>query len=470
MTSAMTVRAAALYARISSDQDGTALGVTRQLEDCRRLAADLGWPVASEYVDNDVSAYSGKRRPEYSRLLADLADGMLDAVVVYHPDRLSRIPAEVEHFLDVLKLAKVRHVQFVSTGGIDIGNGDGLLVLRILAAVAANESATKSRRVKRKMDQRAELGLPHGGHFRPFGYENDKMTVRKDEAQVIRALAERFLAGESLRSLAMWLDAQHVRTVAGGPWRTTTVRAMLSSGRIAGLRDHRGQVIGKARWRPIISAPQHSRIRSRLVELRVTGRRAPRSYLLSGSLRCGKCGNTLFSAAREWTRRYVCLSGPDHGGCGRLTVVASPLEELVAEMVLIRLDTPALADALAGRIENDERSAALSDALVDDRNQLDELAHLYAAKQIPAREWLTARKPIEDRIHATERTLARLARSDALAGLVGNGQQLRSTWTQLNLTRQHAIVAAILDHAVIASGTPGSRSFDPGRVDPHWRL
>ncbi len=466
----MPVRSAALYARISSDQDGTALGVTRQLEDCRRLAADLGWRVAAEYVDNDVSAYSGKRRPEYQRLLADLADGLRDAVIVYHPDRLSRIPAEVERFLDVLKAARVQHLQFVSTGGIDIGSGDGLLVLRVLGAVAANESATKSRRVKRKMDQRAELGLPHGGYHRPFGYDDDKMTVRKDEALVIRGLAARFLAGESLRSLAIWLDAEQVRTVAGGPWRTSTLRAMLSSGRIAGLREHRGQVIGKARWRRIISEAQRSRILARMAEQTVSGRRPPRRYLLSGMLRCGKCGNTLFSRARETTRRYVCSSGPDHGGCGRLTVVAGPLEELVAEMVLIRLDTPVLADALAGRMHDDERGAALSEALVDDRHQLDELAHLYATKQIPARDWLTARKPIQDRIDTAERSLARLSRSETLAGLVGHGHQLRAGWAQLNLTRQHAIVAAILDHVIIAPGALGARSFDPARVDPRWRL
>ena len=84
------VRAAAVYARISSDQEGTALGVKRQLADCRKLAGELGWPVAEEYVDNDLSAFSGKRRPGYERMLADVAEGSRDAVIVYHLDRLTR--------------------------------------------------------------------------------------------------------------------------------------------------------------------------------------------------------------------------------------------------------------------------------------------------------------------------------------------------------------------------------------------
>jgi hypothetical protein len=50
------------------------------VEDCRKLAADLGWPVGDEY--NDMSAYTSRRRPEYERLLSDLADGSRDAVLI----------------------------------------------------------------------------------------------------------------------------------------------------------------------------------------------------------------------------------------------------------------------------------------------------------------------------------------------------------------------------------------------------
>jgi DNA invertase Pin-like site-specific DNA recombinase len=56
--------------------------VQRQVEDGRKLASQRGWVVAEEYVDNDVSAYSGKRRPAYQRMLADLVAGERDAVIV----------------------------------------------------------------------------------------------------------------------------------------------------------------------------------------------------------------------------------------------------------------------------------------------------------------------------------------------------------------------------------------------------
>jgi len=464
------VRTAAVYARISSDQEGTALGVARQVADCRRLADDLGWAVAEEYVDNDLSAFSGKRRPSYERMLADLAEGARDAVVVYHADRLTRRPIELEQFLEVITTAGVRHVRFVAGGDVDVANGDGLMVLRLLSAVAANESDSKSRRVRRKMDEVAASGRPHGGSNRPFGYDDDKITIRPHEAEIIRVLVARYLAGESMRSLASWLGAEDIRTGTGGRWQTQTLRAVLTSARIAGLREHRGQVVGPAVWEPIITESERSRVIARMAEQAVSGRRSPRRYLLRGLLRCGKCGNKLFSSARATSRRYVCLSGPDHGGCGRLTIVAAPLEELVTAAVLYRLDTPELADTLAGRAAQDEQTAALSESISADRGQLDELAKLYADRQIPAREWMAARNPIEQRVRDAERRLARLTHDDALTGLVGNASELRGQWADLNLTRQNAIVEALLDHAVIGPGTPGARGVDPARVDLVWRL
>jgi DNA invertase Pin-like site-specific DNA recombinase len=464
-----SVSAAALYARISSDQDGTGLGVARQLEDCRKLAARLGWPVGQEYVDNDISAYSGKRRPAFEQMLADIEAGDVDAVIVYHIDRLTRRPVELERFLAVLDAAKVRQVRFVA-GDTDLSTGDGLMVVRILAAMAANESATKSRRIRRKIEQNVAAGLPNGGSHRPFGYEDDRITINEAEAQIIRQMVARYLAGESARSIAMWLQASGISTIAGKPWRTPTVSAIIQNPRIAGLRAHNGVTVGPAVWEGIIDAETHRRVLSLAKQKAVSGRRSPRRYLLSGMLRCGKCGTTLYSSARESTRRYVCAKGPDHEGCGRLTVVAEPVETLIASAVLHRLDTAELADALAGRAAKDAATAKVSQALAADQEQLGELAGAYADKLISMREWLEARKPIEARITLAEKRIARATRSDALAGLPGNGTALRESWDGLNLTRQAAIIGAVLDHAVITPGVNGARSLDPARVLPVWRL
>jgi DNA invertase Pin-like site-specific DNA recombinase len=92
---------AAVYCRISSDPTGIRAGVDRQETDCRELAAKRGWEVSRVYVDNDISAYSGKPRPAYKDLLDDVKNGVVDALMVWHLDRLHRAPRELEEFFDV---------------------------------------------------------------------------------------------------------------------------------------------------------------------------------------------------------------------------------------------------------------------------------------------------------------------------------------------------------------------------------
>ncbi|MGV0770828.1 recombinase family protein [Mycobacterium syngnathidarum] len=467
------VSSAAIYARISADVEGKSLGVQRQLEDCRKLAAERGWPVGAEYVDNDVSAFSGKPRPQYAQMLEDLGSGSRDAVIVYNLDRLHRRPAELEDFVALCERVGVSQVATV-TADIDLGNDDGLFMARIFAAFAAKESGRKSARQKRKNEQKAAQGLPHGPN-RAFGYEPDLVTIRPDEAAIVRELVERVIAGETVHALTVWLNDTGVPTVRGRPWSTTAVRGILTSPRIAGLRVYRGEVVGDAVWEPIITLAQRDQVVAALSARKLSRRRAVRTYLLSGLLRCGRCGTRLLSQARHsnpdrCVRRYVCLSGPDHGGCGRLTVVAEPVEALLTDAVLARLDSPALADTLAGKNHADASVTALSDVLAADQARLDDLATLYAQGAVSAREWITARDPITARIRDTERQLAHATGSMALHGLVGHGHALRAQWDDLTLDRQHATIKAVLDHAVINPGTPGARSLDINRVQPVWRV
>lgn len=467
-TTPKTSTRAAIYARISLDAEGDGKGVKRQIADCRKLADDLGWKVVDEYVDNDISAYSGKRRPGYERMLDDMRAGALDGVVIYNHDRLTRQPIEFEQFYAIASKAGIllRSV----TGDTDLGTDDGLFIGRLYAAVAAKESGAKSRRQKRKNVERAQAGLPHGGSRRPFGFENDRITHKSDDVAIIRHLVERYLAGESCLSLARWLDAEGVRTVAGVRWKSNVVRQVITNPRTAGLRTLRGEIVGPAVWEPIISPTVRDQVIALHESNKATGRRSPHRYLLSGLLRCSLCGGILYSQSRQSIRRYVCQSGPDHGGCGKITIVAPPVEQLLSDAVIYRLDTPELADALDGRGRADDINASLMESLSADREQLEQLAIAHGNRQISMSEWLAARKPIQPRIRAAERQLRRATNSTQLAGLVGQGTALAHQWAGLNLVRQAAIVGAVLDHAAIQPGVRGVRAVDPQRVTPVWRL
>jgi DNA invertase Pin-like site-specific DNA recombinase len=462
--------AVAIYARISQDRDGTQLAVRRQLTDCRKEAERLGWVVAEEYVDDDVSAYSGKPRPAYQRMLDDLADGRLDAILVWHLDRLYRRPLDLEELLKVCQQVGVNDLRTVS-GSFDLATGDGMLVARMLAAVAANESDSKRRRGKRKMLEIAEAGKPHGGGTRPFGFMPDRITHDPQEAEVIRQLAARALAGESLPSLGRWLDENDVRTVMGGQWRTPTLRNLLLNPRIYGVRTHQGKALGPGVWKPIISPEQGEALKRLLTAPERRTNRSARTYLLSGMCRCCKCDARLLSVRRYETRRYLCRSGLDgYGGCGGTAVAAEPVEKIVAEMVLIRLDSPELHDALAGRVRDDATASALYEQIDADTRQLQDLTDMWANQEINRDQWKRANAIIDDRLTKARKDLSRLSGTRELDAYLGQGDTLRSQWGSLNLDRQRAIVKTLVDHVVILPGVMGARSVAVDRVRPVWRF
>jgi hypothetical protein len=179
----------------------------------------------------------------------------------------------------------------------------------------------------------------------------------------------------------------------------------------------------------------------------------------------------MFSQPRQETRRYVCRSGQDFGGCGSMSVIAPPLEDLVTQSVLIRLDSPALTKAMDKASGDENESLELSELIRLDAEQLEELSGLYADRAITATEWRNARAKIDARLVANRRSLSNLRGNRELNALVGQGQILTKKWQDLNLTRQVAIVKTLVDHVRIHTPTVrGRREFNLDRVEIIWRL
>lgn len=458
----------AIYARISSDRDGDQLGIRRQIDDCAALVARRGWPVARIYADDDISAYTGKSRPEYRRLLRDVEEGGIDAVVVWHLDRLHRHPKELEEFFEVCSAAGVSDLASVS-GDVDLATHDGQFLARILGAVAKKESDDKSRRITRKALELAEAGKIGGGGTRPYGYQDNRRTIVPSEARVIREIAARLLAGDALRSVANDLNLRAIRTVTGREWNAQTLRRMVLSARISGQREHHGEILAKAEWPAIISPGQTENLRALFSDPGRRTNRSVRRYLLKGLLRCGHCGAVLQARPRSGgDRRYGCTKGPGLPGCGRTWILSEPLEDFITDAVLYRLDTPDLGAKLSGSAQADPAEDAHGDLRADEAH-LDELASAYGDKAITLREYLAARKPIERRIETSRRRISRLRKTSALDAFLRPGA-LRNAWPDLTLSRQHAIVEAILAYLTIGPAIRGLNQFDSRRLSPVWRI
>jgi site-specific DNA recombinase len=314
---------AVIYARISKDRAGEGLGVARQEAACRDKASALGWSVGHVYVDNDVSASQSVPRPEYERLMANIEAGEVKALVVYDLDRLTRKPAELEHFIT---LADTYGIALANVSGdVDLTNANGRMIARIKGAVARQEAERIGERNKAQKAQRAAMGKPMGTRYRVYGYNRD-WTVNKAEAAIVRDLFDRYIKGESQGSLTRWMQEQGHRTTAGVLWNARATQRLLQYATYAGHYVFKGQVIGKSEVPALVSEAIFEAANADRVKEQ-PGHNA-RRWLLSSILVCDLCKAPMIgSKHRNNGGRYRC--NVQMGGCGKVSIKAALIDEVV---------------------------------------------------------------------------------------------------------------------------------------------
>lgn len=455
---------AAIYARISLDSAGRSEGVERQETACRLIAEREGWEVVEVFTDNDISAYSGVARPAYEKLLAVVERREVDAVIAYHADRLYRRTRDLDRLVDVIERGKIQ-VLTATSGEVDLSTATGRMVAKVLAAVSEHESARIGERVSAKHRANAEKGRAHGGG-RPFGYDRVEdrpgvLVVNEEEAELVREAAQRILRGASLNSIVIDWNERGIPTVNGKNWRPNSLSKMLRAGRIAGLREVDGEVLGPGSWEPIIDREQWERVRSRITHA-PKGRR-PMRALLAGMVVCGRCGARMrsVSGGNDKYRQpgYQCDKAIAHG-CGSNAVKGEAVEQIVVAHVLAALEGVNLAAERARRTVRS--SASLVGSIGADEQMLTDLAADLGARRITRAEWLAAREPIEERLAAARRELEQVAADSDLDDAAFEGVSA-DRWDELSLEQKRAVIRLFVARVEVAKGTPG-RTFDRTRV------
>lgn len=459
-------RRAGIYLRISQDRTGREAGVARQEPDCVALGGRLGWEIVDRYVDNDISAFSGKRRPGYERLKADLLAGRIDAIIVWHPDRLYRRSRDLLDLIDLLGETKPE-VATCQAGTVDLSTPNGRLVAKIGADVAEHESEHKAERVKAWHRQRAEAGQPNGG-LRPFGYCADRITIDEAEAEVIREGARRVLAGDESRfAIVTDWNRRGIPTVTGAAWSTTMLYRMLTSPRIAGYREHKSQ-LHPAVWAAILDAATWEALLAAFKLERVP-RGRPATYLLSGLVRCGLCGTKMTgSRTGRGQRVYRCNGANSHAnGCGKVARDANRVEEHVRAQVLRFVTGPELADAMQARPGTDAGDLVLAE-LAELERRLKRLKEEYSVEAMWTKdEFIAHRDELEQRIDGLSATYTAPAgdrwRLDRLPA------DLATWWEIAPTPDRRQLVGIVVEKILIQPSGRGGNRFRPELIEIAWR-
>lgn len=454
---------AATYCRISDDREGKALGVQRQREDCEALVEARGWTLAGRYVDNDLSAYSGKPRPGYAQLLEAVRGGLVDGVVAWHPDRLHRSPRELEDFLTVVEKHGVM-VETVRAGKWDLSTPSGRMTARILGSVARGESEHKSDRVRRALEQRASMGRAHGRFV--YGWTRQHLpdgtpveVVHDAQAAVVRSIAERLVRGDSLRGITADLNSTGTPSPAGKLWAKNMVRHVVTRERNVGLRVHRGEVVGAGDWPPILDRALWEQVRAVLADpARKTSTSSAAVHLLSGIARCGVCGAPMRASMNRTVPSYRC----SEKAC--VSRNRADLDALVTAVVADRLSRD---DALELFAPQDDRTRQAVAEVAQMRAQLDLAADDYADGNIDREQLHRMTERLRPRLEAAQARARSVDTAPMLEGLVGV-EDVEAAWDALPLSRRRGVLDLLLEVRVLRT-QPGARVFDPEAIDLRWK-
>lgn len=448
---------AIIYARISRDRAGAGLGVERQSSDCESLAESLGWTIAETHTDNDISAYSGKRRPGYEAMLEALRQGHANAVIAWHTDRLHRSLVELEEFIEVCQRHDVT-VRTVRSGPLDLSTPSGQMTARIMGAVARHEVDHAVQRVKTAHHHAAMSGRAHGKI--PFGYQavRDKSGKIVDrlphptEAALVQEAFERVLAGESVRSVWTSWNEREIPTPRGKKWGPQMMRDLLMRPVYAGLRSHRGQLY-PGTWEPLVTREQHDRVVAMLSDTtRVMHRGTAARYLLTGIARCGVCGEAMFRLKSHGYDALACTT--NHCTSRKMELV----DELVEEAILQWCESISSVDEL-----HDPQAAADLAEARRLRQKIARSVELVDEEDLSPESLAALEKRLLPKIRRLEKSAQRTPHPLVLELL---GANARPTWANMEIADRRTVVRALA--TITINRTRHGYKFDPASIHLEW--
>jgi len=416
-----TVRCA-IYTRKSSEEglEQEFNSLQAQHEACEAFIASQrheGWVCPATRYDDGGFSGATIDRPALQRLLADIAAGRVETVVVYKIDRLTRSLAD---FAKIVEILDARGASFVAvTQQFNTTTSMGRLTLNILLSFAQFEREVIGERIRDKIAASKKKGMWMGG-IPPLGYraQDGKLLVIKSEAEIVRAVFRRYAELGSVRLLKGELEARGIKSKS---WTTASGRRVggksFSRGALYLIlqnRLYRGEIVHKGQSHPgehtpIIDQPLWDAVQAQLAANtaeRNSGTCTRRPSLLAGMLFDGD-GNrmTPTHAAKEGTRYRYYVSRP-----------------------LITTDQT---DRSAGlRIPAGEIEQAVTSRL---------------------RRWLVDPGSVYQAI--------RLADPSAQRRLIARAEEIGKSWSELPATRQRTFFAALIERIDV----------EANRIDIHLR-
>lgn len=296
----------AIYTRKSSDEglDQSFNSLDAQREACEAFVQSQrheGWVLLKALYDDGGISGGTLARPALERLLADIDAGLVDQVVVYKIDRLTRSLADFAELVDRFDAAACSFVSV--TQAFNTATSMGRLTLNVLLSFAQFEREVTAERIRDKIAASKKKGLWMGG-LPPLGYDLDPdpnvrgLNINDHEAETVRRLFQLYAAERCLRTVhAQAIDQKIVskrrvfasgRSSGGYPLSRGQIHYLLTNPIYIGLIHHKGKthpgqhapVVDSELWDRVQAALMENAGRSRSTSRNLTAQRSDSSGLV----------------------------------------------------------------------------------------------------------------------------------------------------------------------------------------------
>lgn len=220
----------AIYCRVSTeDQAKDGFSINAQKDKLKKYAEANDWEIFDFYIDDGVSGKNLYDRTEVMRLIHDVENNIINNVLVYKLDRITR---SLKDLIFLIEFFDKYHCTFNSqTEKIDTGNAVGRMFVKIIGIFAEFERENLAERITLGYEQKTKEGY-YTNCNGVYGYDyivGGSLKVNKKEAFYVKKIYNWFLNGESMLSIANKLRDLGVLTKRGGTWRSSTIKSILTN-------------------------------------------------------------------------------------------------------------------------------------------------------------------------------------------------------------------------------------------------
>jgi len=325
----------ALYMRFSSDRQ-TEQSIEGQLRDAIAFCKLRKYRIKAVYVDRAISARGdAEKRPSFMQMIADSDKRHWEIVLVWKLDRFSR--SRTDSAVYKMRLRK-NGVKVVSVTENITDSPEGIILESVLEGMAEFYSAELSQKITRGLRESALKCNSVGGHI-PLGYklEDHKLVIDPLTAPVVQKAFELYADGWTVADICREFNRRGYRTAKNAEFNRNSFKSMFKNKRYIGTYCYRDLEI-EGGVPAIVDKELFDKVGERLKkngEAPARGK-AKTTYLLSGKVFCGHCGEAMNGEAGTSKtgvvhNYYKCYTRKRHGNCRKKSVKKELLEEWVAE-------------------------------------------------------------------------------------------------------------------------------------------